>query len=72
MSQVSSVKLEDSVKVGMVVQKGDPLGYFLFGGSEIVMLFQKAVQFDLTVPQNNGRYAHRLMGEQYGKLTKRK
>lgn len=72
MSQVSSVKLEDSVKVGMVVQKGDPLGYFLFGGSDIVMLFQKAVQFDLTVPQNNGRYAHRLMGEQYGKLTKRK
>ena len=72
MSQVSSVKLEDSVKVGASVEKGDPLGYFLFGGSDIVMLFQKVVQFELTVPQEGDRYAHRLMGEAYGKLTQRK
>ena len=72
MSQISSVKLEDSVKIGASVEKGDPLGYFLFGGSDIVMLFQKAVQFELTVPQEGDRYAHRLMGEAYGKLTQRK
>lgn len=72
MSQISSVKLEDRVKIGASVEKGDPLGYFLFGGSDIVMLFQKAVQFELTVPQEGDRYAHRLMGEAYGKLIQRK
>jgi phosphatidylserine decarboxylase len=73
MSQVSSVNYEDTVKVGQTVRKGDMLGYFLFGGSDFVILFQKQVAFQLTVPhENDGAYRHVLMGERYGKLQARK
>jgi phosphatidylserine decarboxylase len=70
MSQVSSVNFEDTVKVGTTVEKGSMLGYFLFGGSDFVMLFQSKVDFKLTVPQESDRtYKHILMGEKYGNLT---
>ncbi len=70
MSQVSSVNFEDTIKVGNTVKKGDMLGYFLFGGSDFVMLFQSKVDFNLTVPQeNNKTYKNVLMGEKYGELT---
>ena len=70
MSQVSSVNFEDTVKVGAPVDKGSMLGYFLFGGSDFVMLFQNKVNFKLTVQQeSNKTYKHVLMGEEYGKLT---
>ncbi len=70
MSQVSSVNFEDIVKVGTPVKKGSMLGYFLFGGSDFVMVFQNKVDFKLTVPQESNRtYEHVLMGEKYGKLT---
>jgi len=73
MSQVSSVNFEKTVKVGQRVKKGDMLGYFLFGGSDFVILFQSKVDFKLTMPQeHNGTYKHVLMGENYGKLTKRR
>ncbi|MBF0550852.1 MAG: phosphatidylserine decarboxylase [Deltaproteobacteria bacterium] len=70
MSQVSSVNFENTVKVGTIVKKGDMLGYFLFGGSDFVLIFQKKVDFKLTVPkENNDDYKHVLMGEEYGKLS---
>lgn len=70
MSQVSSVNFEDTVKVGATVKKGDPLGYFLFGGSDFVQLYQRKVDFKLIVPkESDGSYKHVLMGEAYGKLT---
>jgi phosphatidylserine decarboxylase len=73
MSQVSSVNFEDTVKVGNTVNKGDMLGYFLFGGSDFVMLFQNKVDFKLTAPQDdNNNYKHLLMGEEYGMLTLKK
>ena len=73
MSQVCSVNFEDTVKVGNAVKKGDMLGYFLFGGSDFVLLFQKKVDFKLTVPKDNsGSYKHVLMGEEYGRLTIKK
>lgn len=70
MSQVSSVNFEDSVQVGAKVKKGDMLGTFLFGGSDIVMLFQKQVAFDMIAPPDDtgSGYQHVLMGEGYGKL----
>jgi phosphatidylserine decarboxylase len=71
MSQISSVNFEDNVKVGAEVKKGDPLGYFLFGGSDYMMIFQKGVKLDITIPKTDGEYYdHVLMGEQYGKLSK--
>jgi phosphatidylserine decarboxylase precursor len=70
MSQICSVNFEDAVKVGTTVKKGDMLGYFLFGGSDFVLLFQSNVDFKLTARQeSDGTYKHVLMGEEYGKLT---
>ena len=63
MSQVSSCNWEESVKVGEVVEKGDPMGYFLFGGSDIVMIFQEGVNLELAT---NG---HILMGEPYANVS---
>jgi phosphatidylserine decarboxylase precursor len=72
MSQVSSVKFEKEVKVGKYFSKGDPLGYFLFGGSDFIMLFQKDSGFKMTAPkEKNGTYKHILMGEVYGILNKK-
>jgi phosphatidylserine decarboxylase len=73
MSQVSSVNFEKTVKTGNMVKKGDMLGYFLFGGSDFVVLFQGKVGFRLTVPKrSDGTCHHVLMGEEYGKLTVKK
>ena len=73
MSQVSSVNFESSVKVGSTVRKGDMLGYFLFGGSDFVMLFQSKVGFQLTAArEESGGYEHLLMGEEYGRIRVRK
>ena len=49
------------------------LGYFLFGGSDFVMLFQRKVDFKLTAPaESNGGYNHILMGEKYGEIAIKK
>ena len=73
MSQICSCNFEDTVKVGAKVNKGDPMGYFLFGGSDIVMLFQNNVNVELLCPkldQGEG-YKHIYMGEAYIKLSKK-
>ncbi len=73
MSQVCSVNFEKSVKAGSTVKKGDMLGYFLFGGSDCVILFQKKVDFALTAQKElNGDGKHILMGEEFGRITLRK
>ena len=70
MSQVSSVNFETNVQVGANFKKGDMLGYFLFGGSDCVMLFQKDAGFKLTAAGNpTDGYQHSLMGEPFGTLT---
>ena len=71
MSQVASVNFEPELQVGSQVKKGDMLGYFLFGGSDFVLVFQKEAGFELTAPDNgNGGWQHLLMGEEIGKLNK--
>lgn len=67
MSQICSCNFEDYLKVGDFVKKGDPLGYFLFGGSDIVMLFQKNIEFIPLFEKNK----HMLMGESYADLKKK-
>ena len=73
MAAVGSVNFENTVKVGTRVKKGDPLGYFLFGGSDFIMVFQDKVRFILDAPKqaDNNSYKHLLMGERLGKLTKK-
>ena len=72
MSQICSCNWEDSVKVGAKVEKGDPMGYFLFGGSDIVMVFQKGVRTELVCPlkSSGDGYDHLLMGEPYMTLSR--
>ena len=71
MSQVSSVMIEPEVVEGARVRKGDPLGWFLFGGSDYVMLFQRHAGFRLTTPKDDDSpdYEHRLFGQEYGRLA---
>lgn len=70
MSQICSCNWEDTVKVGAEVKKGDPMGYFLFGGSDICMVFQKGVNVDILATEDgDGGYEHVLMGEAYANLS---
>jgi phosphatidylserine decarboxylase len=71
MAAVGSVNLESNVKAGTQVKKGDMLGYFLFGGSDFIMLFQDKVDFTIDAPQEGEGYKHLLMGERLGHMTER-
>ena len=71
MSQICSCNWEDSVKPGAAVSAGDPMGYFLFGGSDIVMVFQSSVDVEFLCEAEGSGYAHILMGEPYANLTQR-
>jgi len=70
MSQVCSVNFEKNIKVGSKVNKGDMMGYFLFGGSDFMMVFQKKAGFriDAATDEKDHSYKKLLMGERYGKL----
>ena len=71
MSQVASVNFEPHLKVGDEVCKGDMLGYFLFGGSDFVIVFQKQAAFTLLAPKApDGSYQHILMGEKLGTMSR--
>lgn len=71
MSPVSSVNFLENIKEGTKVLKGDEMGYFLFGGSDFILVFQKKAGFtlDASKEENGLSYKHILMGERYGKLT---
>ena len=71
MSQICSCNWEEGLEVGSIVEKGDPMGYFLFGGSDIVMVFQSGVDVEFLCAAEGNGYAHMLMGEPYANLTGR-
>lgn len=54
MAQVSSVVL--TAEVGAVLHKGEELGYFQFGGSDFVMVFERASNVQL-ISQPNVHYS---------------
>ncbi len=70
MSPVSSVNFSENIKAGTKISKGDEMGYFLFGGSDFVMVFQKHLDliFDSPKEEGSNSFKHLLMGERYGKL----
>ncbi len=72
MSPVSSVNIEPNVKEGVRVQKGDMLGNFLFGGSDVVLLFQAGHGFTPELPwrEPHQEGPHLLMGERLGRLQR--
>lgn len=67
MSQICSVNWLPTLKPGMQLNKGDEMGYFMFGGSDIVMLFQKGIDVTLCYEPDD---THLLMGENYATLQK--
>lgn len=71
MSQVCSCMWEEGLHVGQEIKKGDPMGYFLFGGSDFMMLFQEGIHVDFTAPMIDGVPQHLLMGEEYGRLSRK-
>ena len=64
MCQVASVNFEEDVVIGKNVKKGDPMGYFLYGGSDIVMIFEKDAGF--TLSHEKGKRLN--VGEEYGRI----
>ena len=62
MCQVSSVNFEP----GVHVNKDDPMGFFLFGGSDIIMIFSEDLSFELTAQPGN----YILVGEALGTINK--
>jgi phosphatidylserine decarboxylase precursor len=66
MSQICSVNWLPTLRVGQQLRRGDEMGFFQFGGSDIVMLFQRNVHVEIL--HNNGQDVL-LMGEPYAKLT---
>lgn len=64
MSQICSCNWLPSLQVGQQLQRGDEMGYFLFGGSDIVLIFQRGVNVELL---HHGDLL--LMGQAYAKLT---
>lgn len=66
MSQICSVNWSEGLHVGQEVHRGDEIGYFLFGGSDIVLLFQKGVDVQY-LPEPD---SHIMMGENLLKLTR--
>jgi phosphatidylserine decarboxylase len=66
MSQICSVNFVEGIEVGSDVQKGQELGYFLFGGSDFVIVFQKGVKFKLKASTKK----HIFFGEKLGELKK--
>ena len=71
MSPVSSINFEKPLEEGRKVKKGDPMGHFLFGGSDFIVVFQKGVKVTLETPKNaSGKgYRHVLMGERVARLS---
>ena len=66
MSQICSVNFSEGLAPGVEVAKGQELGYFLFGGSDFVMVFQKGVHFDLQADTEG----HIFLGQPLGILYK--
>ena len=64
MCQVASVNFEDDVKASAHVKKGDPMGYFLYGGSDIVMIFEK----DAGLSLSHEAGTHLNTGEEYARV----
>ncbi len=65
MSQICSVNWIESLHVGQQLKKGDEMGFFLFGGSDIVMIFQRDIDVELTFDLKDNFL---LMGEAYARL----
>ncbi len=69
---ISGLEFGEEIKPGKELSKGDEIGCFLFGGSDIVMLFEGKAGFTLTekpADEADAETGHLLCGEEYGRIT---
>ncbi|MHB8907670.1 MAG: phosphatidylserine decarboxylase [Syntrophales bacterium] len=66
MSDINSVNMPLPVDSNREIRKGDELGYFAYGGSGIVMLFEPGI-LKMSLPAGGGRFVQ--MGTKLGTLT---
>ena len=64
MAQVSSVVI--TAEVGAVLRKGEEIGYFQFGGSDFVMVFERGSQIEMTCQADE----HFLQGQEMARSRK--
>ena len=57
--------IHQALSVGQHLNKGQEMGYFQFGGSDIIMIFQKGTAVEIVHKGD-----HLLMGEAYATLKK--
>ena len=65
MSQICSVNWIPGLHVGQRLKRGDEMGFFQFGGSDIIMIFQRGIDVEIV---HDGDLT--LMGEPYARLRK--
>lgn len=65
MSQICSVNWVPELHVGQRLQRGDEMGFFQFGGSDIILIFQRGVDVEIV---HDGSLT--LMGEPYARLKR--
>lgn len=63
MSQICSVNWLPTLHVGQELKRGDDMGYFQFGGSDVIMIFQRGI--DVILQHHDDQL---LMGEAYANL----
>jgi len=63
MSQICSVNWIPSLHVGQQLKRGDEMGFFQFGGSDVILIFQRGIEVELL---HKGDLT--LMGEAYANL----
>lgn len=66
MSDINSVNMPLSVDPSREIRKGDEIGYFAYGGSGIVMLFEPGI-LKTSLPAGSGRFVQ--MGTKIGTLN---
>jgi len=56
-TEISSIVINDNIKIGYSVQKGEELGFFSYGGSSMALVFQKGMikSFQAKVPQDGSQ-----------------
>ncbi len=67
MSQICSVNWLPELKIGQQLQKGDEMGYFKFGGSDVVMIFQRGVEVEI-LHDGGANDEPTLVGQPYADL----
>jgi phosphatidylserine decarboxylase len=67
MSQICSVNWLPELKIGQHLQKGDEMGYFKFGGSDVVMIFQRGVEVEI-LHDGGANDEPTLVGQPYADL----